>query len=335
VTGRRDVIKAGLATLAATQALPAWSAEKSKEKKDKDKPRPPPSAPLMTKAVPSTGERLAAIGVGTNNYSPTTVDERAARREVLAGLTAAGASVIDTAPAYRQSEQVIGELLSDIGNRKQAFIATKVTARDGNLAEGVAMIEESMRRLRTDVLDLVQIHSLRGVDVLFPHLYDLKKKGRIRYVGITTSENSQHDAMVELINTQPLDFIQVDYSLGNRAAADKVLPAALARRVGVLINLPFGGRRDGNLFSRVAGRDLPESAEQLEVSSWGQLFLKYVVSHPAVTAAIPGMKTQPRTRNTVSRSRRDISPPSKTIEDPQRPTWIRLRAIARDQSVLS
>ena len=289
MTGRRDVIKAGLATLAATQALPAWSAEKSKEKKDKDKPRPPPSAPLMTKAVPSTGERLAAIGVGTNNYSPTTVDERAARRDVLAGLTAAGASVIDTAPAYRQSEQVIGELLSDIGNRKQAFIATKVTARDGNLAEGVAMIEESMRRLRTDVLDLVQIHSLRGVDVLFPHLYDLKRKGRIRYVGITTSDIAQHDAMVELINTQPLDFIQVDYSLGNRAAADKVLPAALAKRVGVLINTPFGGRRDGNLFSRVGGRDLPESAEQLEVSSWGQLFLKYVVSHPAVTAAIPGM----------------------------------------------
>ena len=104
MTGRRDVIKAGLATLAATQALPAWSAEKSKEKKDK--PKLPPSAPLMTKAVPSTGERLAAIGVGTNNYSPTTADERAARREVLAGLTAAGASVIDTAPAYRQSEEV-------------------------------------------------------------------------------------------------------------------------------------------------------------------------------------------------------------------------------------
>jgi len=104
MTGRRDAIKAGLATLAATQALPGWSAEKAKEKKDK--PKPPPSAPLMTKAVPSTGERLAAIGVGTNNYSPTSADERAARREVLAGLTAAGASIIDTAPAYRMSEEV-------------------------------------------------------------------------------------------------------------------------------------------------------------------------------------------------------------------------------------
>ena len=148
------------------------------------------------------------------------------------------------------------------------------------------MIEESKRRLRTDVLDLVQIHSLRGVDVLFQHLYDLKRKGRIRYVGITTSDSAQHDAMVELINTQPLDFIQVDYSLGNRAAAERVLPAALARRVGVLINVPFGGRRDGNR-SRVEV-DLPDRpsspGEQLgpvvpEVCRW----------HPVVTAAIPGM----------------------------------------------
>jgi aryl-alcohol dehydrogenase-like predicted oxidoreductase len=286
MTGRRDVIKAGLATLAATQAIGTWAAEKDKEK---DKPKPPPAAPLMTKAVPSTGERLAAVGVGTNNYSPTTAEERAARREVLEGLTAAGASVIDTAPAYRQSEEVIGELLADIGNRKQAFIATKVTAPEGDLAKGVAMIEESKRRLKTNVLDLVQIHSLNGVEVLFPHLFDLKRKGQVRYVGITTSSSSQHEQMVQIINAQPIDFVQVDYSLGNRAAGDTVLPAALAKRVGVLINLPFGGRRDGNLFSRVSGRDLPEWAAEIGARSWGQLFLKYVVSHPAVTVAIPGM----------------------------------------------
>jgi len=284
VTGRRQVIKAGLAALAGAQALNAWGAEKSK---DKDEPKPP-SAPLMTKAIPSTGERLAVVGVGTNNYSPTTREERAARREVLAGLTAAGASVIDTAPAYRQSEEVIGDLLADIGNRKQAFIATKVTA-DGKVEQGVAMIEESKRRLKTDVLDLVQIHSLNGVDVLFPHLNDLKRKGQVRYIGVTTSSASQHDELAKLIQTQPLDFIQVDYSLANRAAADEVLPAALAKRVAVLINLPFGGRRDGNLFSRVGGAELPEWAGEIDAKSWGQVFLKYVVSHPAVTAAIPGM----------------------------------------------
>jgi aryl-alcohol dehydrogenase-like predicted oxidoreductase len=282
VTRRRDVIKAGIA-LAGAGTL-GWAAEKSK-----DEVKPPPAAPLTTKPVPSTGERLAVIGVGTNNYSPTTAEERQARREVLAGLTAAGASVIDTAPAYRQSEEVIGDLLADIGNRKQAFIATKVTADNGNLAQGVAMIEESKRRLKTDVLDLVQIHSLNGVDVLFPHLFELKKKGQIRYVGITTSSGSQHAQMTEIINSQPIDFVQVDYSLANRAAADTVLPAALAKRVGVLVNLPFGGRRDGSLFRRVANTDLPDWAAEIGARSWGQVFLKYVISHPAVTVAIPGM----------------------------------------------
>ncbi|HEX5160225.1 MAG TPA: aldo/keto reductase [Steroidobacteraceae bacterium] len=282
MTRRRDVIKAGIA-LAGAGTL-GWAAEKSK-----DEVKPPPAAPLTTKPVPSTGERLAVIGVGTNNYSPTTAEERQARREVLAGLTAAGASVIDTAPAYRQSEEVIGDLLADIGNRKQAFIATKVTADNGNLAQGVAMIEESKRRLKTDVLDLVQIHSLNGVDVLFPHLFELKKKGQIRYVGITTSSGSQHAQMTEIINSQPIDFVQVDYSLANRAAADTVLPAALAKRVGVLVNLPFGGRRDGSLFRRVANTDLPDWAAEIGARSWGQVFLKYVISHPAVTVAIPGM----------------------------------------------
>ncbi len=285
---RRQVIKAGIATLAGAHFASAWAAEKDKKKKE-DEPRKPFAAPLMTKTIPSTGERVAAVGVGTNNYSPTTADERSARREVLAALTQAGASIIDTAPAYRESEATIGEMLAEIRNRKQAFIATKVTAPNGDLAKGIAMIEESKRRLRTDVLDLVQIHSLNGVDVLFPHLFELRKKGQIRYVGITTSQGEQHGQMLELIKSQPLDFIQVDYSLGNRAAANDILPAALEKRLGVLINLPFGGRRDGSLFSRVSGADLPDWAGELGCRSWGQVFLKYVVSHPAVTAAIPGM----------------------------------------------
>jgi aryl-alcohol dehydrogenase-like predicted oxidoreductase len=274
---RRDVIKVGLAALAGTQIVTAWGADKA------------PAGPLMTRAVPSTGERLAAIGVGTNNYSPTTPEERAARREVLAGLTAAGASVIDTAPAYRQSEEVIGELLAEIGNRKQAFIATKITAPEGSLEKGVAMLEESFRRLKTDVLDLVQIHSLNGVDVLFPHLFEQKAKRRIRYVGITTSSGNQHAAMMEVMKAQPIDFIQVDYSLANRAAAEAVLPLALEKKIAVLINLPFGGRRDGNLFSRVRDKSLPDWAAEIDAKSWGQVFLKYVISHPAITAAIPGM----------------------------------------------
>jgi aryl-alcohol dehydrogenase-like predicted oxidoreductase len=286
MTGRRKVIKAGIAVLAGSQLASVWAAEK----KDKDAPRPPPAAPLMTKGIPSTGERLAVVGVGTNNYSPTTPEERAARREVLAGLTAAGASVIDTAPSYRQSEEVIGDLLADIGNRKQAVLATKVTAPEGNLQRGIEMIEASFAKLKTDVIDLLQIHSLNGVEVLFPHLNQLKAKGRIRYIGITTSSGSQHAQMVQLIKTQPLDFVQVDYSLGNRESAETVLPAALEKRVGVFVNMPFGGRNaNKNLFSRVSGRDLPEWATEIDARNWSQVFLKNVVSHPAVTVAIPGM----------------------------------------------
>jgi aryl-alcohol dehydrogenase-like predicted oxidoreductase len=286
MTGRRQVIKAGLATIAFAPLASVWAAD---NKKSKDKEPPPRLAPLMTKAVPSTGERLAVVGLGTNNYSPTTAEERAARRAVVAGLTTAGAQVIDTAPAYRQSEETLGDLMADIGNRQQVFVATKVTAPEGNLAKGIAMIEESMRRLKTDRLDLLQIHSLNGVEVLLPHLNELKSKGKVRYIGVTTSSGSQHSQVVELINAQSLDFIQVDYSLGNRAAMDAVLPAAQAKRVGVLVNMPFGGRRDGNLISRAAGRDLPDWAAEFGAKSWGQFFLKYVVSHPAVTVAIPGM----------------------------------------------
>src|SRR5207253_1313655 len=147
------------------------------------------------------------------------------------------------------------------GNRKQAFIATKVTTPDGSLQRGIEMIEASFRKLRTDVIDLLQIHSLNGIDVLFPHLNELKAKGRIRYIGVTTSSASQHDQMVELIGKQPVDFVQVDYSLGNRESARTVLPAALEKRVGVVVNMPFGGRNaNTNLFSRVSGRDLPEWA---------------------------------------------------------------------------
>jgi aryl-alcohol dehydrogenase-like predicted oxidoreductase len=284
VIERRRLIQAGLLTMAASRL--AWAAEKKKD----DEPRPSPAAPLLTKGVPSTGERLAAIGVGTNNYSPTTAEERAARREVLAGLTAAGASVIDTAPAYRDSEAVIGDLLADIGNRKQVFIATKVSTPDGNLQKGIEMIEESKRRLKTDVLDLVQIHSLDGVETLFPHLFELKRKGQIRYVGVTTSSGSQHDALIDVMKSHPIDFVQVDFSLGNRSAAEDVLPAALAKRVGVLVNVPFGGRSSSsNLFSRVRDQDLPDWAGEIDARSWGQVFLKYVISHPAVTVAIPGM----------------------------------------------
>lgn len=247
------------------------------------------TAPLRRKAIPSSGEMLPVIGLGTNNYSPTTPEERASRKAVLERLTALGASVIDTAPAYRESEATLGELLAELGNRRQAFIATKVTAQGGTREEGVAMLEESRRRLRSDLLDLVQVHNLVGTDVLLPVLREQVAAQRIRYVGVTTSRAPQYAGLAALMRRERLDFVQLDYSLGNRLAAAELLPLAQERGMAVLVNLPFGGRRDGNLFSKVKDRPLPGWAAEIGAASWGQVFLKYVVSHPAVTCAIPGM----------------------------------------------
>ena len=247
------------------------------------------ASPLIRKAIPKSGERIPIVGLGTNNYSPKTPDERAARREVIAGLTTGGASVIDTAPSYRESEQTLGELIGDIGNRRQIFLATKVTARSGTREEGIAMLDNSFRMLRTETLDLVQVHNLVGTAVLLPLLREQVAAKKIRYVGITTSQDAQYAEMTSIMKNEALDFIQIDYSLGNRGAGDELLPLAADRGMAVLINLPFGGRRDGNLFSRVRGQELPGWANEIGAKSWGQLFLKYVVSHPAVTCAIPGM----------------------------------------------
>lgn len=244
---------------------------------------------LLQRRIPSSGDRLPAIGVGTNNYSPTTPEERVARRAVLERLTDSGLRVIDTAPLYRESERVIGELLADIGNRPKAFLATKVTAPNKTREEGVASMDESMRRLRTDFIELMQVHNLIGTEVLLPLIREWVAAKRVRYVGITTSRDEQYSEVARLMRTESLDFVQVDYSIGNRGAAEQLLPLAAERGIATLINLPFGGRRDGNLFSRVRGQPLPDWAAEFEARSWGQFFLKYVLSHPAVTCAIPGM----------------------------------------------
>ena len=199
-----------------------------------------------------------------------------------------GGKVIDTAPAYGRSEVVVGELLADLGNRDRYFLATKVTAPDGDLAKGRAMLEESFRRLRTPRIDLVQVHNLDGVDVLMPVLREAKDAKRIRYIGVTTSRAEQYPRMLEVMRRHALDFIQVDYSIDNRAAAEEVLPLAQERGVAVLINMPFGGRRTGNLFPKLAGREVPRWAVDAGAASWAQFLLRYVISHPAVTCAIPG-----------------------------------------------
>lgn len=244
---------------------------------------------LIEKPIPSTGERLPVVGLGTNGFNPRTPEELAALRAVLAEIPQLGGRVVDTAAIYGRSESVIGDTLASLRTRNRIFLATKVMARDG--AAGNASIERSFKALKTPRIDLFQVHNLMDMDEMVPVLQDLKKAGRIRYVGITAVNPAQHARMADAIVKFPLDFIEVEYSIGDRNAASRVLPLAKEHGLAVLIAAPFGGLRSGGAsaaFARVQGRALPDWTRELGVTSWGQLLLKYVVSHPAVTCAIPG-----------------------------------------------
>jgi aryl-alcohol dehydrogenase-like predicted oxidoreductase len=230
---------------------------------------------------------LPVIGLGTNNYSVTSTEDLAARRDVLERMPELGGTLVDTAPAYGRSEEVIGQLVADIGIRDKLFFATKVTT-NADAAAGKAMLEQSFRRLRTERIELIQVHNLTGTEQLLPVLAEYKSGRRIKYLGVTTSNDSQHAATADLMRRHRLDFVQLNYSLDDRESAQTLLPLAQERGVAVLVNMPFGGRRGSNLFARLAGRPLPPWAAEIDASSWAQFLLKYVVSHPAVTCAIPG-----------------------------------------------
>jgi aryl-alcohol dehydrogenase-like predicted oxidoreductase len=243
------------------------------------------SLPPITKPIPSSGEKLPVVGIGTNQYSVTAPDEIAARREVLEHLPKLGGKVVDTAWRYGDSEIVIGNLVKQLGNRDKLFIATK-TPTPGEGPAGAAALELCFTRLQMQRIDLVQIHSFRGLDELFPVLIDAKKAGKIRYTGVTTSTDRQYPQMVEALQKRPLDFIQVDYSIENQGA-ESILQLAKDKGVAVLINVPLGGR-GGSLLTKVKGKPLPAWAAEIDAASWPQLLLKYTIAHPAVTAVIPG-----------------------------------------------
>ncbi len=240
--------------------------------------------PLITKVIPASGERLPAIGLGTDKFGR---DEREPILAQIQRMQQLGGTVIDTAAAYGDSEELIGEALA--GSRERMFIATKLTASGGGFrgggVGGQASFERSLMRLRTAKIDLLQVHNLDGVDELLPLMQQWKQAGKIRYLGITTSRVAQHEQMIGYLRKYPLDFVQVDYSLDNRDAAQTLLPLAQEKRVAVLANVPFGF---GNLLRRAQTRKLPPWAADIDVTSWGQFLLKYVISHPAVTCAIPG-----------------------------------------------
>jgi len=242
------------------------------------------SSPLVKKPVPSSGELLTAVGLGTNRYVVGEPSENDRLAESLTMLSNMSGQVIDTAPMYRSSETILGQLIAGLELRDSFFIATK-SDRDVDDG-GIERLENSFNQLRTNTIDLVQSHNLLGAESMLPVLRSYREEGRIRYIGITTSRSQQFPDVLKWMRSTSLDFVQVNYSLADREAAEEILPLAEENGIAVLVNLPFGR---GALFKAVGERPLPDFAAEFDCNSWAQFFLKYVISHPAVTCAIPGM----------------------------------------------
>ena len=240
---------------------------------------------LIERAIPSTGERLPAIGVGTWQTFDVGPDAAARRalKEVLVAFAKAGGRVVDSSPMYGSSESVTGDLVAELGLAPSLFFATKVwtSGRD----EGLRQMETSFRRLRVPRMDLMQVHNLVDTAVHTKTLQDWKARGRIRYLGITHYTSSAYAEVERWLRTGNYDFLQINYSLGERESAERLLPLAQEKKVAVIANRPFG---EGALFSRVRGKALPGWASEIGAATWAQFFLKWIISHPAITCAIPG-----------------------------------------------
>jgi len=236
----------------------------------------------MTRPIPASGEQLPVIGLGTWQTFDvgSSSAARAPLREVLKLLDG---NLIDSSPMYGSSESVAGDLIAELGMRKKLFVATKVYTRGRE--EGIAQMETSLRRLRVERMDLMQIHNLVDVATHTRTLQDWKQKGRVRYIGITHYTSSAYGEIERLLGSGAYDFLQINYSLGERDAEKRILPLAAQLKTAVIINRPFA---EGALFRRVKGKELPPWAAELGIASWAQYFLKWIVGHPAVTCAIPG-----------------------------------------------
>jgi len=243
-------------------------------------------APLIRKPIPSSGEMIPVIGLGSaRRYEEIRPGEDVTPlRDTFARLRALGGTVVDTAPSYGQAEAIMGGLMADLGIRQDLFVCTKVGV--DSQEQGWAQIEQSFRNLRTDRIDLIAVHNLRDITNQLAILRELKQGGRIRYLGATTSFDRQYEAFEAMMRRETLDSIQIDYALDNRNAAERIIPLARERGMAVFINLPFGR---GSVFRATQGKPLPDWAAEMDVTSWAQFMLKYLVSHEGVTCAVPGM----------------------------------------------
>jgi aryl-alcohol dehydrogenase-like predicted oxidoreductase len=242
-------------------------------------------ASVLRRPIPSSGQMLPVIGAGTAvAYELDTADAKfPVLVETVRTFLADGGAVIDTSPTYGRAEKSLGEIFRRIGGRERAFLATKISTT-GEQA-GIDSVAGSLRDLGTDRIDLLQVHNIRDTDVHLRTIRRLQDQGKVRYAGITTSFRNTYEEYERIMRRERLDFIQIDYALDNRIAEERILPLARDRGMAVLINLPFGR---GRLFGKARGRPLPPWAAELDCSSWAQLFLKFVLAHPAVTTVIPG-----------------------------------------------
>lgn len=242
--------------------------------------------PMLARPIWSTGDMLPVIGLGTAdtfNVPPSDAAAMAPLAQVVDALLAARGALIDTAPSYGQAEAVTGALLAREPDRRPlVFLATKISTRGHEAAR--RQIENSLRALRTQKLDLIQVHNLIDTRNQLALLRELKQQGVTRYIGITHYTDAAHDELTGLVEKERPDFVQINLSVGARNAEKRLLPACQANGVAVLINRPF---QDGALFRQVRGRPLPDLAAEIGCTSWAQLFLKFIIGHPAVTAAIP------------------------------------------------
>lgn len=247
-----------------------------------------PTGKLLMRKIPSSGETIPAIGLGTSGPFEVTADQksRAPLREVLEGFFTAGATLIDTSPMYSTAEAVLGDLLT-AEQQAKVFLATKVwTPGSGGHGEakGIEQMQRSMSLLKHERIELMQVHNLVDLDAHLKTLKAWKAEGRIKYIGVTHYTTSSYPDLIAVIQREKLDFVQFNYSVGTREAEKKLLPLCADKGVAVIINRAF---EDGNLFTRVQGKPLPEWAAEFGAKSWAQVFLKFVLSHPAVTCVIP------------------------------------------------
>jgi diketogulonate reductase-like aldo/keto reductase len=242
------------------------------------------AATPITRPIPSSGETIPVIGLGTWQTFDVgrSESERAPRREVLKQFVALGGRVIDSSPMYGSAEGVVGDLATEVSVTDKLFIATKVWT--SGRGAGITQMEESLRLLKKKPLDLMQIHNLVDWRTHLATLREWKKAGRIRYLGVTHYTSSAYDELERVLRAETLDFVQLNYSLAEREAERKILPLAKDRGMAVLVNRPFA---EGALFRRVRGQAVPAWAAEIGCDSWAQLFLKWIVGHPAVTCAIP------------------------------------------------